>query len=147
MTQPTTRGASSVGGPTPPKKKHLLRTLLSLLALLIIAAIVIGLLLARKSTDDAKKDVKTQSCKVDAGGGKPKASGTINNKSSKTSNYTISVKFKDKQGNSVSEGIAPVIKDVEAGKTAKWELTGAESAKGPLTCEITKVGRTHLPGQ
>jgi flagellar basal body-associated protein FliL len=146
MTEPTTRGASSVDGPPPRKKKKLLRTILGILALLIIAAIVIGFLLARKTTDDAKKDVSVKTCKADPGGGKPTASGGIRNKSSKTSNYTVRIKFNDKQGNAVSEGLAPV-KDVEANKTATWELTGDRSAKGPLTCEISGVGRTHLPGQ
>ena len=146
MTPPSYEGASSVTGPRPPKKKKLLRTILAIVALLIVAAIVIGFLLARKTTDDAKKDVSVKVCKADAGGGKPTASGEILNHSSKTSNYTIRLKFKDKQGNAVSEGLAPV-KDVEPDKTATWELTGGESAKGPLTCEITGVGRTHLPGQ
>ena len=30
---------------------------------------------------------------------------------------------------------------------ARWELTGTRSAEGPLTCELTDVSRTHLPGQ
>lgn len=145
MSQSRYEGASAVRPPER-KGKKALWTILGLILLALIAAAVVAFLLARKTTDDAKKDSTVKACNADAGGGKPKASGQILNHSSKTSNYVIRLKFNDAQGNSVSEGAAPV-KDVEANKTATWELTGTRSAKGPLTCEITGVSRTHLPGQ
>jgi len=90
--------------------------------------------------------VTVAACNADPGGGDPTASGQIVNDSSKTSNYVIRLRFNDAQGNGVSEGVVAV-DDVEAGATARWELTGTRSAEGPLTCEITDVSRTHLPGQ
>lgn len=117
-----------------------------MLALVVIAAVVIAVVLAGRSSDDAKKDVSVQACNADANGGKPKASGQIINHSSKTSNYVVKLKFTDAQGNSVSEGAAPV-KSVDANETAQWELTGDRGAKGPLKCELSGVSRTHLPGQ
>lgn len=146
MNRPTTDGASSLGAPPPPKRGKLLRTILGLLLLLIIVAAVAAFLLARKSTDTAKKDVTVTECAADPSGGKPKASGTIDNHSSKTSNYLIRIAFKDAQGNSVTEGV-DTVKSVEANKSATWELTGANSAKGPLTCDTKGVSRTHIPGQ
>ena len=143
MPEPTIRGASAVQGE---KKRGKLWLILGLLLLLIIAAVVVALVLAGRNTQDAKKDVSIKTCQADPQGGKPKASGQIRNHSSKTSNYVVKIKFNDAQGNSLSEGAAPV-QSVDANKTATWELTGDRSAKGPLKCELTGVSRTHVPGQ
>lgn len=122
-----------------------LRTLVALLVVAVIVAVVLVAVLRNTSSDSAKNDVKVTTCAASAGG-KPKATGTILNHSSKTSTYVIRLEFTDPQGNTVSEGVAPVA-NVGANKAATWRLTGARSTKGSVRCEITGVTRTHLPGQ
>lgn len=122
--------------------------LLLLVFLLIVAVIALAIILAHNnsSSSKAKQDVTVQACNADPGGGKPKASGQIVNKSSKTSNYVVRLKFLDAQGNQVTDGVDGV-KGVKPLETVKFDLTGIQKAKGPLTCEVTGVTRTHLPGQ
>ncbi len=130
----------------PRRRNGFLRLVVSLLVLAVIIAVVLVFAFKGTSSDNAKKDVKVTACKADSGGGKPTASGTILNHSSKSSNYVIRLTFTDPQGNTVSEGVAAV-KDVGADETAKWDLTGARDTDGSVRCEITDVSRTHLPGQ
>jgi hypothetical protein len=131
----------------PPPRRHTgLRLVAALVALVVIAAVVLAVVLVTRTSDDAEDDVAVATCEADSGGGDPRASGQIVNDSSKTSNYVIRLRFNDAQGNGVSEG-GVAVDDVEAGATARWELTGTRSAQGPLTCEVTDVSRTHLPGQ
>jgi hypothetical protein len=92
------------------------------------------------SSKSAKKDVKITSCQAGAGGGKPTASGTIVNHSSKTSAYTVHVKFKDSSGNGVGDGVS-VVASVDPNETAKWDTKGTLNAKGPVTCELDSVTR------
>jgi len=92
------------------------------------------------SSKSAKKDVKITSCKADPGGGKPTASGTIDNHSSKTSAYTVHVKFKDSSGNEVGDGVS-VVASVDPNTTAKWDTKGTVNAKGPVTCSLDTVTR------
>lgn len=87
----------------------------------------------------AKKDVTITGC-VNPGSGHPTATGRIINHSSKSSLYTIHVKFKDSSGNSVGDGVAAVGK-VDAGETASWHATGTFAAKGRLTCDLASVTR------
>ena len=129
-----------------PRRSGTFRVVALLLALVVVAVVILAVVLVTRTSDDAKDDVTVAACSADPGGGKPTASGQIVNDSSKTSNYVIRLRFNDNDGNAVSEGAAPV-SDVEAGGTARWELTGARSADGPVTCEVTDVSRTHLPGQ
>ena len=116
--------------------------------LVVVAAVVVAIVVfaGNNSSNPAKDDVTVQACTADSGGGEPKASGQIVNNTSKPSNYVIRLKFLDSQGNQVSEGVSAV-KDVEPNATASWELTGTRDANGPVTCEITGVSRTHIPGQ
>jgi hypothetical protein len=130
----------------PPRRGGLLRVVALLVALVLIAAVVLAIVLVTRTSDDAKDDVTVSACNADPNGGDPTASGRIVNDSSKTSNYVVKLNFNDDGGNGVSEGVVSV-NDVQAGATARWQLTGTRSAEGPLTCEITDVSRTHLPGQ
>lgn len=141
-----TRYRDDVVEAPPPRRHGGLRLLGALVALVLIAAVVLAVVLVTRTSDDAKDDVAVATCEAAPDGGDPSASGQIVNDSSKTSNYVIRLRFNDAQGNGVSEGVVAV-DDVEAGATARWELTGTRSAQGPLTCEITDVSRTHLPGQ
>jgi cytoskeletal protein RodZ len=93
---------------------------------------------------EAAKDVTVGDCKADPGGGRPTASGTITNHSSKDSAYAFRVEFDDASGNSVSEGAVTVAK-VAHGADASWKATGARSAKGDVTCKVKDVTRTAVP--
>ena len=79
----------------------------------------------------ARKDVKITSCKADAGGGKPTATGTIVNHSSKTSAYTVHVKFKDSSGNSVGDGVS-LVASVDPNTSANLTLEETEAMVGEL---------------
>jgi acetyltransferase-like isoleucine patch superfamily enzyme len=92
------------------------------------------------SSKSAKKDVKIVSCQADSGGGKPTAAGTIVNHSSKTSAYTVHVKFYDSSGNAVGDGVS-VVASVDPDKTAHWDTKGTVNAKGPVTCKLDSVTR------
>ena len=97
-------------------------------------------MVACSSSKSARKDVKITSCKADSGGGKPTAAGTIVNHSSKTSAYTVHVKFKDSSGNSVGDGVS-VVASVDPNTTAKWDTKSDLDAKGTVTCELDSVTR------
>jgi hypothetical protein len=122
-----------------------LRVLLGLILIVVIAIVVIVVVLATKESSDAKDDVSIRTCQA-GNGSKPTASGQIDNSTSKDSNYTVRVKFIDSDGNTVSQGEA-VVKDVGSNSKATWQLTGVQSADGPVHCELAGVSRTHLPGQ
>jgi hypothetical protein len=96
------------------------------------------------SSKTAAKDVKITSCKASPTGGHPTAAGTILNRSSKSSTYSIHVKFKDASGNGVGDGIAAVGK-VDPNTSAKWHVTDALNAKGKVNCELGTVTRAAVP--
>jgi hypothetical protein len=91
----------------------------------------------------ATKDVKITACTADPNGGHPTASGEIVNHSSKSSLYTVHVKFYDASGNAVGDGIAAVAK-VDPGTSATWRATGTLNARGPVTCKLSSVTRTAV---
>ena len=97
-----------------------------------------------ESSDSESDDVVVTACNAAAAGGKPSASGTISNATSKDSGYTFLVKFLDPSGNEVSQGTDAVAK-VDAGGTATWDLDGITSANGPVTCKVANVTRTAVP--
>ncbi len=97
-----------------------------------------------ESSNSESDDVVVTACTADPAGGKPKATGTISNATSKASGYTFRVQFLDPSGNEVSQGTDAVAK-VDAGGTAKWDLDGITSAKGPVTCKVTNITRTAVP--
>jgi len=88
----------------------------------------------------AAKDVTITACTPGPSGGHPTATGRIVNHSSKSSLYTIHVKFSDSAGNSVGDGVAVVAK-VDPGTTAKWDANGSLNAKGPVKCALSSVTR------
>jgi hypothetical protein len=104
----------------------------------------LGLVAACSSSKAATKDVTITACTADPGAGHPTASGTILNHSSKSSLYTIHVKFDDASGNAVGDGVAAVAK-VDPGTTANWHLTGSLDAKGPVKCQLSSVTRNLAP--
>ena len=129
-----------------PHRRHpFLRMLVALLVIAAIVVVALVLFVNGTSSKSAEKDVTVTACRP-ATGDKPTAAGTVLNHSSKTSNYVIRLKFTDPQGNTLSEGVAPVA-NVASGETAKWNVTGTRDANGPVRCDITGVSRTHVPGQ
>jgi hypothetical protein len=117
------------------------RALATTCMMLFALAVVAG---CAASSKTAAKDVKITSCKASPTGGHPTAAGTILNKSSKSSTYTIHVKFKDASGNGVGDGIAAVGK-VDPDTSAKWHVTDALNAKGKVNCELGTVTRAAVP--
>jgi tripartite-type tricarboxylate transporter receptor subunit TctC len=112
---------------------------------LIGATVVVVVLLAGCSASaTAKRDVTITACTPDPTGGHPTATGRIVNHSSKSSVYTIHVKFTDSAGNRVGDGLAAVAK-VDPGTAAKWHATGSVDAKGPLKCTLASVTRNAVP--
>jgi hypothetical protein len=113
-------------------------------AALACLALAIGVVGCSSKDDGAAKDVKVTRCEADPSGGRPTASGSISNGSSKDSAYAFRVRFTDASGNRVSEGAVTVAK-VHAGGDATWRATGVARAKGPLTCDLAGVTRTAVP--
>lgn len=98
-----------------------------------------------KSSGDDKApgptgDVKIDSCEIDDALHWPSAKLTITNRSSKTSNYAISLEFVDASGTRISEGFA-ASNNLGPGKVAKETAQGTADAKGKITCRITEVTR------
>ena len=113
--------------------------------LLIGASACVALALAGcSSSAAARKDVTITACTPSPTGGHPTAAGRIVNHSSKSSLYTIHVKFTDSAGNSVGDGLAAVAK-VDPGTAAKWHADGTLNAKGPLKCKLSSVTRGAVP--
>lgn len=109
---------------------------------LIGASVCVAMTLAGCSASaTAKKDVTITACTRGPSGGHPTAAGRIVNHSSKSSLYTIHVKFTDSAGNSVGDGVAAVAK-VDPGTTAKWHANGSLNANGPVKCALSSVTRT-----
>jgi len=104
---------------------------------------VVVVLITGCGTSKSTKDATVTACTADTGGGKPTASGTVANKSSKTSTFVLRIGFYDGSNNRVSDGVVNV-GNVQAGQTGKWVTTGVTSAKGPLTCKITSLNRTAI---
>jgi len=108
-----------------------------LILLLGISALAVG---CSTSGSTAAKDVTITACTASPTGGHPTATGQILNHSSKSSLYTIHVKFTDSSGNGVGDGVAAVAK-VDPGTTAKWTASGTVNAKGPVKCKLSSVTR------
>jgi tripartite-type tricarboxylate transporter receptor subunit TctC len=108
------------------------------------SACVVVVFAGCSASASAKKDVTITACTPSPTGGHPSASGRIVNHSSKSSVYTIHVKFSDSAGNGVGDGLAAIAK-VDSGTTAKWQASGSFNAKGPLKCKLTSVTRNAVP--
>jgi tripartite-type tricarboxylate transporter receptor subunit TctC len=112
---------------------------------LLVGSACVAVALAGCSTSaTAKKDVTITACTPGPAGGHPTATGRIVNHSSKSSVYTIHVKFTDSAGNGVGDGVAAVAK-VDPGTTAKWHADGSFKSKGPLKCKLSSVTRNAVP--
>ncbi len=77
------------------------------MALLLL---VVAVAACSSSSSSASKDVTVTACTASPGGGKPSASGTVTNYTSKDSAYLIRVTFADASGNGVGEAVATLAK-------------------------------------
>jgi hypothetical protein len=107
----------------------------------LVAAALAG---CSASGSTAAKDVTVTACTASPSGGHPTAAGKILNHSSKSSVYTIHVKFADSTGNGVGDGVAAVAK-VDPNTSAIWHASGTLDAKGPLKCTLSSVTRNAVP--
>ncbi|MER7760569.1 hypothetical protein [Streptomyces sp. NPDC097619] len=86
-------------------------------------------------------DVRITSCEVDDLTKWPGAALTVTNRSSKPSDYLVSVEFLAPDGVRLAEGHA-VLNRVAPGQVAKETARGLTQIKVPITCRITNVSRT-----
>jgi hypothetical protein len=70
----------------------------------------------------------------DAGPGKVSANGTIENSAKKPRDLVIAVSWVNPKGNGVLDRKVVVIKDLAAGKSADWKVTGEVPSKTKATC-------------
>jgi len=117
-----------------------MRPLILLVGTSALALALAALTGCSASGSTAAKDVTITACTASPTGGHPTATGRILNHSSKSSLYTIHVKFTDSAGNGVGDGVAAVAK-VDPGTTATWNASGTVNAKGPVKCKLSSVTR------
>jgi hypothetical protein len=86
--------------------------------------------------DDVSAD--SMKCTTDSSGNM-QASGTVNNHTSGSSSYTITLSFR-KNGAEVGTGL-DVIPSVNPGGNATWTASSTTLADGSFTCKITDVER------
>ncbi|MEU4356076.1 FxLYD domain-containing protein [Streptomyces virginiae] len=88
----------------------------------------------------AEADVEITDCEVDSATKWAKADLTITNRSSKKSNYMISVEFVNKAGTRVGEAIAAT-NNLAPGQAAEETAQGLDQITDKITCKVTKVTR------
>lgn len=86
-------------------------------------------------------DAKVTSCHVDSDTQWPAATVTITNRSSKTSNYVVSVEFVDGHGTRLAEGTAAT-NNLAPGQSAHETAQSLDQVNGgSISCRITDVTR------
>lgn len=90
--------------------------------------------------DGPKGDVKVTGCKVDATTSWPAAELLVTNRSSKTSNYLISVEFVDGSGKRLGEAFSSV-NNLAAGQQAEETAQGLDTITSKIKCRVTEVTR------
>lgn len=95
---------------------------------------------SKPSAAPPAKDVKITDCAVNSTLGLPEAELTVRNRSSKTSDYAITIEFLDANGDRVAEGAASAT-NLRPGQKATNKATGDNTASGQVKCSVTKVDR------
>lgn len=88
----------------------------------------------------AEGDVKITGCEVNDSTGWPKADVLITNRSSKTSNYIVSVEFVDGSGKRLGDAMA-ASNNVAAGQEVEEDAQSLDKVTGKVTCKVTEVTR------
>ncbi|NUS76689.1 MAG: hypothetical protein HOV70_10880 [Streptomyces sp.] len=93
-----------------------------------------------KAPDGPEGDVKITGCEVSSATGWPKADVLITNRSSKQSNYIVSVEFVDGTGKRLGEAFAAT-NNVAAGQEVEEDAQSLDKVEGKVECRVTKVTR------
>ncbi|WP_069743050.1 FxLYD domain-containing protein [Streptomyces sp. EN23] len=93
-----------------------------------------------KEPSGPEGDVKITKCEVDGMTQWPSASLDVTNRSSKASNYIISVEFVDKDGTRLGEGTA-ALNNLAPDQVSKEKAQGLTQVSGKISCKVTKVTR------
>ncbi|MEU0157952.1 FxLYD domain-containing protein [Streptomyces sp. NPDC006261] len=93
-----------------------------------------------KAPAGAEGDVKITGCEVSDATGWPKADVLITNRSSKTSNYIVSVEFVDGSGKRLGDAMA-ASNNVAAGQEVEEDAQSLDKVSGKVSCRVTKVTR------
>ncbi|MFF8467927.1 FxLYD domain-containing protein [Streptomyces griseus] len=94
----------------------------------------------KKEEDGPEGDVKITACEVNSTTQWPSASLDVTNRSSKDSNYIISVEFVDKDGTRLGEGTA-ALNNLAPDQVSKETAQGLTQVEGKISCRVTKVTR------
>lgn len=93
-----------------------------------------------KDFEGAVKDVKVGECPADKG--KNTVSGSVKNATEAEQDYVITISWITSRSDVVARGVATV-KNLGAGDSKKWSVTGTLAKKGAYTC-TTQVQRGQL---
>ncbi|MFE3004227.1 MULTISPECIES: FxLYD domain-containing protein [unclassified Streptomyces] len=93
-----------------------------------------------KEPSGPEGDVKITGCEVNGTTGWPKADVLITNRSSKKSNYIVSVEFVNASGKRLGEAFA-ASNNVAAGQEVEAEAQSLDQVEGKVECRVTKVTR------
>ncbi|MEV7895298.1 FxLYD domain-containing protein [Streptomyces cyaneofuscatus] len=93
-----------------------------------------------KAPAGAEGDVEITGCEVSDATGWPKADVLITNRSSKTSNYIVSVEFVDGSGKRLADAMA-ASNNVAAGQEVEEDAQALDKVAGKVECRVTKVTR------
>ncbi|AXE24658.1 hypothetical protein C0216_15360 [Streptomyces globosus] len=145
-------GASPPGGPRPSPRRRPVRACLvaglALTGLAVLAAVALGAVLLGTyedpRRDDHDGDVQLSSCRVDAATNWPSADLMVTNRSSKPSDYHISVEFLAPDGLRLDEAHVFLTR-VAPGQQARDTAQSLTRVDRPVTCRVTDVFRTASP--
>ncbi|MET8841465.1 FxLYD domain-containing protein [Streptomyces rubiginosohelvolus] len=93
-----------------------------------------------KEPSGPEGDVKITGCEVSSATGWPRADVLITNRSSKQSNYIVSVEFVDGTGKRLGEAFAAT-NNVAAGQEVEEDAQSLDKVEGEIKCRVTKVTR------
>lgn len=93
-----------------------------------------------KAPAGAEGDVKITGCEVSDATGWPKADVLITNRSSKTSNYIVSVEFVDASGKRLGDAMA-ASNNVAPQQEVEEDAQSLDKVEGKVSCKVTKVTR------
>ncbi|MCX4987090.1 hypothetical protein [Streptomyces sp. NBC_00572] len=134
--------------PQPPKKRSRTCLVVSLVLGGLVLVTVIAVIALVATVEDPSRDgptgpagdVKITACQVDAGTKWPHADLDVTNRSSKPSDYIISVEFVGASGERLTESNA-VVSHLAPGQLANERAQSLTQVDEAVTCRITDVTR------
>ncbi|MFD9035283.1 hypothetical protein ACFVZW_29725 [Streptomyces sp. NPDC059567] len=122
----------------------------SLIVLVVLALVVVGGIVAVVLTfddpgsddpDGPRGDVRITACQVDAATKWPHADVTVTNRSSKPSDYLVSVEFVVPSGDRVAEA-GTTVDHLAPGQVSQGRAQSLSQVTGTVECRVTDVIRT-----